>query len=192
MLVVPVKPTVPPLATKVPAALRIKLPPTFIVVAGAVSVDDALTWILLKVLADEPEIVVVPPKVTVDDPLEYVPLFAKSPFNWILPPCVKVFEIVTAPNTGALPPLKVVVPANMNVLDASEEVALLTKFPSRVTVFEPAANVPPERVRTPFTVTDELSVTTSLPWIVRFCKASTPVGNSGPVVTVLELVYTTL
>ena len=77
MLVVPVNVIVPPLLLKVP--LLVQLPATLKLPEGAVNVLLLLITTLLNELTLEPDIAVVPPNVTVEDPALSVPLFTRFP-----------------------------------------------------------------------------------------------------------------
>ena len=95
--------------------------------------------------------------------------------------------MVTAPKVGVELPERVVVPPKVMVPDVSEEAALLTKFPFKVRAWEPTLKVPLERVRTPFTVTSEPTVSVPDPVLDRFANAVALLGSSGPLVIVPEV-----
>ena len=86
-----------------------------------------------------------------------------------------------SPNIGTAVPVKVVVPEKVIALEVSVEVELLTKFPFSARAFDPALNVPPLRVRMPFTVIGLVRVTVPLLPIVKLLNAVVDEGNSDPV-----------
>ena len=77
MVDVPLNTTVPALLVNVP--LLVQVPATLILVLGAVNELEALIVTLLKELVLVPEMTVVPPKVTVEEPEFRVPLFIRFP-----------------------------------------------------------------------------------------------------------------
>ena len=146
---VPLNITVPLVWEKVP--LFVQFPATLKEPAGAVR--EPLIKILLNEEVLLPLIVVVPPKVTVALPVLSVPLFTKLPLTLMFAEGVNVPVMVIPPNVGADEPLNTVVPLNVNALEVSVLLELLTKFPFRSTGFDPASNKPLLIVKIPLTVT---------------------------------------
>lgn len=185
---VPLNTTVPPLLVNVP--LFVHVPATFMVVLGAVRELAGLITKLLKELMLEPDITVVPPKVTVPDPELSVPLLTKLPLIFKLDVGVNDPVIVTFPKTGVALPVTDVAPENVIALDVKVDELLLTKFPFKSIALLPALKLPDVSVNVPFTVTAEFKLIGPLQLIVRFPKAEVFSGNSNPVVSAdtLELV----
>ena len=149
ILVVPVKVIVPPPLLNVP--LLVQVPATLTFPEGAVKVFVLPIVRLLNVHTLVPEIVVVPPNVTVPALAFRVPLFTKFPLTLKLAEGVNVpmLVTVTAPKVGVDTPLNAVVPEKVIALAVSTEVELLTKFPFRSTAFAFVSNVPAVSVSVP-------------------------------------------
>ena len=167
MLVAPLKTVVPPLAVKVP--LFVHVPATFNVP------EDAMRVLLINTLLNEhalaPEIVVLPPNVTVPAFAVSVPLFNKLPLTLKLVEGVSEPVIVIPPKVGVIPPLKAVAPEKVMVLNVNKEVDPLTKFPASVNALALVSNVPPLSVRMPFTTVLPRRVFVFVPDIVTLLNA---------------------
>jgi len=86
----------------------------------------------------------------------------------------------------------VVFPEKVMVLDVKVELALATMFPFKLIELLPALKEPLLNVSIPFTVIALFNVTEPEPDLVKFDNAVLLLGNSGPVVAELELLYVTL
>ena len=149
---------------------------------GAVSVP--LIIISLNALVALPDMVVVPPNVVVPEPRLSMPLLATLPSISRLAEGVNVPvpEIVMAPNTGVVLPVRVVLPEKVMGLAVSVELELLTKFPFMLIARVPASNTPPLVVRIPFIVIGLFRLTVPLLLMVKLFNAVAEEGNSNPVV----------
>ena len=176
---VPLNTTVPPLLTNVP--LFVHVPATFIVVLGAVSELDGLITKLLKELILEPDITVVPPKVTVAEPELNVPLLTKLPLIFKLEVGVNVPVIRIFPKVGVVVPVSDVVPEKVTELVVKDAGALLAKLPLMSILLLPALKFPLVNVKIPFTVIAEFKVTAPPPCMVKLFKRLVEAGNSAPV-----------
>ena len=166
ILVVPVKVIVPPPLLNVP--LLVQVPATLTFPEGAVKVFVLPMVRLLNVHTLVPEIVVVPPNVTVPALAFRVPLFTKFPLTLKLAEGVNVpvLVTVTVPKVGVVAPLNAVVPEKVIALAVSTEVELLTKFPFRSTAFAFVSNVPALSVSVPVSAVVPSRVFVFVPKIV--------------------------
>lgn len=161
---------------KVPVLLQF---PETLMDVGAVKVPVILT--LLKLCELLPEIVVVPPKVTVAVPAFKVPLLIRFPLTLKLAEGVSVPVMVIPPKTGGVAPEITVVPENIMLLPVSTDDALLTRLPLISKSLLPELKVPFEKVRIPFTVMSLFRLSVPEPSLVKLANAVVLDGNSGPV-----------
>lgn len=173
---VPLNTIVPVPAVNVP--LFVHVPAIFSGPEGAISVP--LIRILFSDEVLDPEIVVFPPKVTVEDPAFNVPLFTRLPLMLKFAAGVNVPVMVIAPKVGLADPDIVVVPENVEVLDVSDGPTLLTIFPLKSIGLLLELN-PPDAVKIPLTVIALPSDTIPDPVMSRLASWVVPDGNSTPV-----------